>query len=79
MAVLFAIDQEKEEVIVSESSKGSNKVNLIERIKRTDNETIYYAVQALTSITKPDNFDEKIFKSIDKVCQMIYNKHKENL
>lgn len=79
MALLFAIDKDTEEVIVSESSKGSNKINFIERIKRADNETIYNTVQALTSITKPHNFDEKIFKSIDKVCQMIYNKHKESL
>ena len=34
---------------------------------------------ALRSITKLDNFDEKKFKLIDKVCQMIYNNHKENL
>ncbi|MBT7850955.1 MAG: hypothetical protein HN714_05505 [Formosa sp.] len=79
MALLFAIDKDTEEVIVSKSSKGSNKINFIERIKRTDNETIYYTVQALRSITKLDNFDEKKFKLIDKVCQMIYNNHKENL
>lgn len=78
MALLFAIDKDPEEVIVSESPKGSNKINFIERIKRADNETIYHTVQALTSITKPHNFDEKIFKSIDKVCQMIYDKHKES-
>jgi len=79
MALLFAIDKDTEEVIVSKSSKGSNKINFIERIKRTDNETIYYTVQALRSITKLDNFDEKKFKLIDKVCQVIYNNHKENL
>ena len=79
MALLFAIDKDTEEVIVSKSSKGSNKINFIERIKRTDNETIYYTVKALRSITKLDNFDEKKFKLIDKVCQMIYNNHKENL
>ena len=79
MALLFAIDKDTEEVIVSKSSKGSNKINFIGRIKRTDNETIYYTVQALRSITKLDNFDEKKFKLIDKVCQMIYNNHKENL
>ena len=75
--LLFAIDINTEEVIVSDSSKESNKINFIERIKRSDNDLIYNAVQTLTSITKSTNFDAAIFKSMDKVCQMIYHKHKE--
>ena len=74
--LLFAIDINTEEVIVSDSSKGSNKINFIERIKRSDNDIIYNAVQTLTSITKSTNFDAVIFKSMDKVCQMMYEKHK---
>lgn len=74
-AFLFAIDIKIEEVIVSDSSKGNNKINFIERIKRTDNDMIYNAVQTLTSITKSTNFDVAIFKSMDKVCQMMYNQH----
>ena len=75
--LLFAIDINTEEVIVSDSSKESNKINFIERIKRSDNDLIYNAVQTLTSITKSTNFDAAIFKSMDKVCQMMYHKHKE--
>tara|TARA_B110000285_G_C15108305_1_gene609385 strand:+ start:1745 stop:1990 length:246 start_codon:yes stop_codon:yes gene_type:complete len=74
--LLFAIDINTEEVIVSDSSKGSNKINFIERIKRSENDIIYNAVQTLTSITKSTNFDAVIFKSMDKVCQMMYEKHK---
>lgn len=74
---LFAIDTNTEEVIVSESVKGSNKVNFIERIKFSDNHMMYHAVQTLTSISKSSNFDLAIFKSMDKICQMMYNKHKE--
>ena len=44
-----------------------------------DNIIIYNAVQTLTSITKSTNFDEAIFKSMDKVCQMLYQKHKETI
>jgi hypothetical protein len=73
---LFALDINTEEVIVSDSSKGTNKIKFIERIKRSDNDTIYNAVQTLTSIAKSSNFDATIFKSMDTVCQMIYNKHK---
>ncbi len=73
---LFAIDINTDEVIVSDSSKGNNKINFIERIKRSDNDTIYNAVQTLTSIAKSTNFDAATFKSMDKVCQMMYNKHK---
>ena len=75
--MLFAIDTNTEEVIVSDSPKGSNKINLIERIGRQDNVILHNAVVTLTSITKASNFDTTIFKAMDKVCQMIYDKHKE--
>ena len=71
--LLFAIDIHTEEVIVSESPKGSNKINFIERIHRQDNDMLYNAVVTLTSITKSSNFDTATFKAMDKVCQMIYN------
>ena len=76
-SLLFAIDINTQEVIVSGSSKGSNKINFIERIKLIDNDMLYNAVQTLTSITRSSGFDMAIFKSMDKVCQMMYNKHKE--
>jgi len=76
--LLFAIDQDTEEVIVSDSSEGSNKINFIERIQRSDNEMFFYAVLTLTSITKSPDFDAAIFKSMNKVCQMMYDKHKES-
>jgi hypothetical protein len=74
--MLFAIDMKTEEVIVSDSPKGSNEIKFIERIKLEDNEVLYNAVVALTCITKDPNFDVTIFKVMDKVCQMIYNKKK---
>ena len=77
MNLLFAIDMKTEEVIVSESPKGSNKINLLERIGRTDNEILYNAVVTLTSITNDSNLDVKLFSAMDKVCQMIYGKTKE--
>ena len=73
--ILFAIDKNTDEIIVSDSPKGSNKINLIERIKRQDNDLLYLAVSTLTSISNASNFDITIFKAMDKVCQMIYNKH----
>jgi outer membrane lipoprotein-sorting protein len=77
--LLFAVDTNTEEVIVSESPKGSNKINFIERVGRNDNEILYNAVVTLTGITKSPAFDTAIFKAMDKVCQMVYNKHKETL
>ena len=77
-SLLFAIDIQTQEVIVSVSSKGSNKINFIERIVQSDNVMFYNAVQTLTSITKSSNFDMAIFKSMDKVCQIMYSKHKES-
>lgn len=75
---LFAIDLKTEEIIVSESPKGSKKINFIERINRKDSEILYNAVVTLTSITNMPNFDIAIFKAMDKVCQIIYKKLKEN-
>ena len=76
MSMLFAIDTNTEEIIVSDSPKGSNEINFIERIKRQDNVVLYSAMVALTAITKDPNFDVAIFKAMDKVCQLLYNKHK---
>ena len=77
-SLLFAIDIQTQEVIVSGSSKGSNKINFIERIVQSDNVMLYNAVQTLTSISKSSSFDMAIFESMDKVCQMMYSKHKES-
>ena len=75
---LFAINTDTEEVIISESAKGTNKINYIERIKKSDNEMLYHAVNTLTSITKSSNYDVTIFKAMDKVCQLMYSKHKKH-
>jgi hypothetical protein len=75
--MLFAIDQNTNEIIVSESPKGSNKINLVERIKREENIVLYNAVVTLSSISSSSNLDISLFKAMDKVCQLIYGKYKE--
>ena len=75
---LFAIDSKTEEIIVSESPKGSNKINFIERIDRQKNELLYNAVVTLTCISKAPDIDMTIYMAMDKVCQLIYEKRKEN-
>jgi hypothetical protein len=77
MNMLFAIDKNTDEVIVSDSPKGSNKVNLIERIRRQDNADLFKAVELMSSLSSASNFNTSIFKAVDKVCQLIYNQHKE--
>ena len=77
--ILFAIDLNTEETLVSESEKGSNKVNFIERIGRNEDELLFDAVVTLTKITNPNNFDITIFNAMDKVCQLIYNKFKSTI
>ncbi len=74
---LFAIDIASEEVVVSESPKGTNKINFVERIQRKDNEELYKAVIALSEIAKAADFKASDFKAMDKVCQMAYKKHHE--
>jgi hypothetical protein len=75
---LFAIDLKTEETIVSASEKGSNQVNFIERIRRSDNELLFDSVAILTKIASAPNLDIVLFKAMDKVCQLVYNKHIEN-
>lgn len=76
--MLFAIDQNSNEIIVSESPKGSNKINFKERIKREQNEILFNAVVTLTSISSASNLDVTLFKAMDKICIQIYGKHQEN-
>lgn len=75
--LLFATDTKTEETIVSESQKGSHTVNFIERISRKENDILYNAVLTLNSITTAPDIDTSLFKAMDKVCQLIYQKHLE--
>jgi hypothetical protein len=77
--ILFAVDLNTKEIIISNSPKRSNKINFVERIKYQDSNILYDAVVTLTSITNAENFDSSIFRAMDKVCQMIYTKHKETI
>lgn len=72
---LFAIDPQTEETILSESEKGSNKVISVARIHRSQNTLLYDAVNLLTAITKDPNFDSNVFKAMDKVCELMVQKH----
>jgi hypothetical protein len=72
MDKLFAIDPGTGEVIVSESPKGSKTINFVERVNRKDNELLYQAVKTLTLVSTAPAFDMKVFRAMDKVCQLVY-------
>ena len=74
MNKLFAIDTETQEVIVSESPKGSKTIHFIERVAKNDNAELYEAVVKLTEVAKAADFDLKEFKALDKACQGLYRK-----
>jgi|TARA_R110000796_G_C14350641_1_gene411534 hypothetical protein len=74
-SLLFAIDNKKQEVIISNSEQGTKKINSIERINKQDNDILFNAVSVLTSITKSIHFDIKVFKEMQKICEMIYKNH----
>jgi hypothetical protein len=78
MNKLFAIDTETQEVIVSESPKGSKTIHFIERVAKNDNAELYEAVVKLTEVAKAADFDLKEFKALDKACQGLYRKYKES-
>ena len=78
MNKLFAIDTETQEVIVSESPKGSKTIHFIERVAKIDNVELYEAVVKLTDMAKAADFDLKEFKALDKTCQVLYRVYREN-
>jgi hypothetical protein len=73
--ILFAIDLNTNEVIVSSSEKGSKEIMFIERIHQRENELLFDAVSSMSKLTKSPKFDLALFKSMDKVCQLMYDKH----
>ena len=76
--LLFAIDLTTNEVIVSESQKGSKEITFIERIPQRENELLFDAVYSMTKLTPSPKFDVTLFKAMDKVCQLIYEKEKQS-
>jgi DNA integrity scanning protein DisA with diadenylate cyclase activity len=72
MDKLFAIDPETQDVLVSVSAKGSKVINQVARVTRNDNELLYQAVKTLTLVSSAQAFDLKLFKAMDKVCQLVY-------
>lgn len=76
--LLFAIDLTTKEVIVSESKKGSKEITFVERIPQSKNELLFDAVSSMTKLTTSPKFDVALFKAMDKVCQLIYEKQSES-
>jgi hypothetical protein len=72
--LLFAIDVHTNEVIVSASQKGSMEIEFIERIHQSENELLFDAVSSMTKLITSSKFDVALFKAMDKVCQLIYEK-----
>lgn len=77
--LLFAVDGKTEDVIISESPKGTNKVHFIERMRRSENEILYQAVITLTLMAQAPNPDIAAFKAMDKVCNLVYAHPKKAL
>jgi hypothetical protein len=71
---LFAINSKTEEIMVSSTAEGSNSIKLIDRIPRNENELLFQAVQTMSVASRSPHIDEKIFNSIDHLCQLIYQK-----
>lgn len=72
---LFSLDSKSDEVIVSKSQRGSNKIIFIERIPRKNNEFLYNSVFNLLSISKSPTLEMKEFNFVDEICQMAYSQH----
>lgn len=75
-SLLFAIDKENQEVVISTSNDGSKKIENKDSIKKSENISLFNAVITLKSLTESDDLDIKVFKAMQKVCEMIYKNHK---
>lgn len=73
--LLFAIDPNTGETLVSASSKGSNRIQLLERIAREAHPVLNDAVLTLTGLARSPDLDPAIFRAMSKVCQMLYRQH----
>jgi hypothetical protein len=72
--ILFAIDEPRAEILVSESAQGSNAIQPVARIPRNENPLLYDAVSLLTRITEAPDIDTAVFKAMDKVCELMWEK-----
>ena len=77
--LLFALDASSREVIVSESAKGSLKIQFIERLAEAEDPLLYQAVTTLTLIAQAPHMDPALFKAMDKVCQLVYAKRRGSI
>lgn len=75
-SLLFAIDKENQEVVISTSNDGSKKIENKDSIKKSENISLFNAVITLKSLIESDDLDIKVFKAMQKVCEMIYKNHK---
>ena len=78
-SLLFAIDKENEEVIISTTDDRSKNIYFKERIEKSADNSLFYAVKTLTSLTQSDNLDLKTFKATQKVCEMIYRNYQQSI
>ncbi len=75
MNYLFAIDPQTEEIIVSQSPKGSVKIEAVERIGKNNHAVLFHAVSALTLLSREQEINMTLFKAMDAICQKIYLSH----
>ena len=72
--ILFATDPQTNEILVSESAPGSNAITPLARIPRADHPLLFDAVDLLTRMTTSPQFDPAVFKALNKVCELMYEK-----
>lgn len=75
MNYLFAIDTQTEEIIVSQSPKGSFKIEAVERIGKNNHAVLFHAVSALNLLSREQEINMTLFKAMDAICQKIYLSH----
>ena len=72
--ILFATDPQTNEILVSESAPGSNTIIPLARIPRADHPLLFDAANLLTQMTTSPLFDANVFKAMNKVCELMFEK-----
>ena len=74
MILLFAIDPETEEVVISSSNNGSNDISSISRVSQDQNPELHAKVSELDKLVHSGDFSAKKFKDIHKQCADLWKR-----
>lgn len=75
MILLFALDPETKEAVISSSKNGSNDITSISRVSQDQNPELHAKISELDRLVHSGDFSAQKFKNIHKQCQKLWTLH----